>query len=1079
MSDSKQSSTGSVPQTQAQTDLASQASQPQNTFIPAPPPAVSGFIRYFDDPNHDGEAVARSHLALSEYRASLRSEMETEGYPFRVRSAHQTGLPAQMSGLLDRAVVDEVGGEFRDPADAAYVAGQWLNDPRVSPILSGLDRDVALNRPLWSEPEVLLMPSSGSDYTNAHVAFHQMHGEIPVHGGRLVVHLTDGSRRVAASSSYMPLIEDLTGLDLPQNFEAEKPGAIELARQALLDMLPPPDGLPLYWEALDPWLDGAKGPDQWTDEQTHLVELLALSLAYLHDIDQEGADYLVGLARGGELAPLLGLLGKRHPADPEDRPKLSVVPYRGSELFIFPFGGSYYLATQIEYLPPRPRTPYRVFIDVQGWNVLGEPDPLASFHPPIEIFESSDQALNLSSTPLMGALGDRQTPLDALAAGLDQFATISHPLQTHGSDQEVVNVAYHALRIFNHFKGLLGGDASRIIGYKYPDPAEGPNTQNRGIHLRVKRPGPTYQVKVFLEDSTNPKEICLQTDTLQAGSFVGLATDYPPGNPRKVYAPSLDPEVIYHEMTHALLWMIQRAPFALHGNSVPFWRALWEGYADYFGRSLGARRDTSANTTGENRWAASAYRDYGSDKAMAPKGPFQDDRDRLAFPNLYSAPDSDPNSHAVYRMGEIWARALWDVRTELNDADAADRLVLNAYMHLHGWVANFEGAAEAIILELSRSGAALEAIGRIKGKFAARRIFAESGTQALVEGKEKNVPNSSLILVGSDAGVAQFTGTPGTQWQHIKDLDVVALTANGLTANLNPVPPNARETVYAATELDIDNLVAGSGIYRNASPPNAGGWQKLAQSLPDGSLPLCLAEDRGMLFVGTPSGVWQLDAGNPGAGWVHWTPGALNTFGDLVLHLVPAVVREKNTLVERHLLLAATYDRGGRLTVLPTPPNRTPGPWMRMVTDLPQPSGSARMTCVALVGDTVYIGTLAHGIWRRRQVQYSPGLGLVGGAWVNMPHHPAMTGKAITCLAYAPATDQLLAGTNDGVFRHNRAANGSWRPAGPPGTMVRQILAAGGALYLATYNSGLCKGTLSGAGNINWLAPFPPPPEQS
>jgi hypothetical protein len=59
-------------------------------------------------------------------------------------------------------------------------------------------------------------------------------------------------------------------------------------------------------------------------------------------------------------------------------------------------------------------------------------------------------------------------------------------------------------------------------------------------------------------------------------------------------------------MAHALMWLLHRAPFDSRHDSVPFGRALLEGYANYLARSLAARSDPSP---GAGQWARASYRD--------------------------------------------------------------------------------------------------------------------------------------------------------------------------------------------------------------------------------------------------------------------------------------------------------------------------------------------------------------------------------------------------------------------------------------------------------------------------------------
>ena len=963
-------------------------------FIPAPALAAAGFVRFSGDPNYDANAVAVSQKSLLEYEKIFSGWMKEDKYPLRIRLARHTGLPAQLTGLLDEIA------HIKEAASALDVARSWLAKTVISAALLG-DEKVVSDEERLRDPQVVQMSAPGEGQLNAHVTFRQWLGELPVHGGQVVVHLTDGLKRVAVSNSYMPLKLDST-LKPPPDLEKAKARARELARQALLDMLPPQDAVGLYWDELAPWLVGKMDVSTWGDDQMRWLDLLLRGLVGIQAIPPEKAAAVWAMATGKDLdgAPM----------------RLDVVPYAGSEVFIFPFGGKYYVAMQIEYVPARPQNPYRVFVDVQGWNVLGEPDPLASFAP--QVFSSSanvpDNAQQLTALELQ-----------TLATDLDHFALISHPLASNQDDPEVVNVAYHTVQMFNHFKWLLNNDDSKLVSYRYPDAVNGPNTQRQGLLLRVKISGSDYIMKTFLESDTNPKEIWFQTD--QSG---GLLVSDPPN--KKVYAPSLDPEVIYHELTHAFSWMINRSPFELHSNSIPFWRPLTEGYANYFGRSLGARADTSANTSGDNLWAAAAYPKamWDTEEALSRQN-MVDNQDRLAVPDLY--PNVSTQGHAVYQVGMVWARALWNLRV-LIGADDAAKAALNAYMHLHGWIVNYETAAEALLLELERVSIAPNTIAQFQNKLADRGIYAERGVQALVEGKDDN--DNSIVMVGADKLLGQVSNNV---WSNTRsDLDVIALAASG-----------DGRTLYAATV---------TGVYQNADPPDDASWT-LLPGFPSDLTPLCITEDQGFAYVGTPNGVWRFHAANAAAGWTAWRRNDATGFSGIAWDLIAAQVLGIDNNVY-HVLLVAGLNNLGRLTEIAGPQGvrSQPDVWVPITCDPPDPPSNARTTCLTFLDNTLYLGTLAHGIWRRQNLQYEPGFGLTGGQCQKMPALVEMNDKAILCLAHDSVGHCLLAGTNDGIFFHDlQQPSSAWYPlpGAPAKMMVRQILVVGSDLYVATFNQGL------------------------
>jgi hypothetical protein len=135
-----------------------------------------------------------------------------------------------------------------------------------------------------------------------------------------------------------------------------------------------------------------------------------------------------------------------------------------------------------------------------------------------------------------------------------------------------------------------------------------------------------------------------------------------------------------------------------------------------------------------------------------------------------------------------------------------------------------------------------------------------------------------------------------------------------------------------------------------------------------------------------------------------------------------------------------------------------PGKWFGLGTV----AAGARVTAVAFLNDTLYVGTLAHGIWRAPGVVYDPqqdSINKVGHPSVDweqnmMPAIPA--GQAILRLVADPANQRLIAATRAGLFVHHPQPDDGWTqlPNGPDGATVTDLLLDGAFPIIASYDQG-------------------------
>ncbi|MGE5264304.1 MAG: hypothetical protein ACM3S0_13055 [Acidobacteriota bacterium] len=669
-----------------------------------------------------------------------------------------------------------------------------------------------------------------------------------------------------------------------------------------------------------------------------------------------------------------------------------IAPYAGRELFVFPFAGNYYLAYNVELTSPSEDVGWRVFVQANTGTVLGAPENVlahANIHrtatDPATLLTQAE--LDALSQPEIGAAGTIDPPIPAISryiqwnlfdpAGLGAAIDLAAGDigNATGPTLEAVSVAFHSRTLLKHFAWTCGASTSRL---GFPGP-------NR-IRIQVGKPGPNLDMG-FNPASADPKLITFQSDT---GN--GLQDAH------VVREPGFDPEVIYHELAHALMFLLNRDPFDLQQTSVPFGRALVEGYAMYFARSLAARSDS--DHPGEH-WARGAYAAWGDEWALAHTG--GGTGDRLPAPNLYPDRSTGPTDFLpIYNVGMIWARALWDIRQALGNPDLVDRAALNAFNYVPGYVPSFESAAEGFVDSLSNSGDRATAIGL----FADRGILADRGVRAVALAN-----HAQVRLAGTDVGVLRFDAASG-QWRQWSDggiLDIVALASD---------PQGSM--VYAATEKGI--------LRRDTINPGAS-WQSV-DTWTFKETPLSLVFATPNLFVGTSRGVYVNNAPDGNGTWSRFEGGlamedlvvALAT-GDTVIH--PAA----GAPIPLTILFAANMGSPQRRPI-------SAGVGWESAGAFPPNDPVITITIAAdSINNTVYVGTLNHGIWRNAFTGTS--------AW-NQDAAPITVG-AVLDLCVANGT--VYAATTTGLFERAGAA---WQavPGAPTGILTRVAASADASILL-------------------------------
>ena len=881
-----------------------------------PPPGVYGYATLFTPAP---EVLQRSHWALDGYREEYEEPYPNERpYPWRMVTARHTGLPALLRGFLDEQE------PFDAPGYADEIASEWLFQNLRPQALFGLSPSEARQRLKRQREEIdasQMQVKRGHDKKLVHVRYQQWHQDWPIFGGQVIVHLASRDRRTSVTSSYFPL--DATMDFVP---EIDRATAIALAQQALAGYVDEREAIGLYRSVLYPRLEvpetGQPSAEQWRPIHSRMAGTMVEDLAAFSETHDHVFSDLEELAASG----LPATLDQLHPLPKSLDYRLDelgltawhadAVPYAGSDLFIFPFAGDYHLAYQVELSSPDYSQTWRVFVDAETGDVLGRPENCI-FH--VHYYATAGDVLDkkrsqkkLELNPcrdfmLVGLYKKNAPP------GQDPKPNWSHN-QTSGSNFEATNIAIHAKKVYDHFVDVCKVDASRLQSYEHDGQVVTP-----GLRVRVAKSDTHLDMGFNNAAGLHPKLITFQTDQRN-----GLIV-----NGKKAHNPAYDPEVVYHEVTHGLMWLLNRHPFDQPITSVPFGRALVEGYANYFGRSLAAASDTLSDPD-QFLWARAAYRKaYWNNRWALSRDEWVVGKDLLPAPNLY--PHQKTEGLPVYDVGMIWARALWDLRSILRP-DTVDRLALEAYEYLHGWVANFELAAEGLLDAAAKTDIPeFDQAGR--QAFALRGILAGQSIQALARADDVLLDGGqkgTILLAGADAGLMRSTDD-GQNWEDWGDLpgrqtltDVVDLAVED-------------KTFYAATE---------TGVYWRASDGDE--WSPVGE-WPVDQTPFSLIAAQGKLYAGTGRGVWRFDASDDGEGWAIFNNPDHTAFEGLALDLAFASVPSLDADVLYTASFSAVHYR-----------DVDPRGWLNKIVD------DAAVVAAAAQGDSAYLGTLAHGIWRLR-----------------------------------------------------------------------------------------------------------------
>lgn len=909
-------------------------SQP-DSYIPNPSPLDGTYATWFRPTNPAVLSYTRARLAL--YREQYEERAQAyRRYPFRLLTARRTGLPIFLRGFLDPPqTFTRSDDEALDP-----IATQWLFDDLRVGALVGLDANRASQqlRRTAQPPRV----------------------------------------RFGERASELRVIDEADAVIQSQIEQERQEQAVPFVPQAHIPFQQWHKEWPLFGAQVVVHMTSA-------DERTSVT-----SSYYPIDSDQVFKPVLTDPEPAFELAFTAlrdyfyrsGLAEHSYfPFFDPDAWHFHSTPYAEQTPFILPFAGDYHLVYQIDITSFDYSQRWRVFVDCEREIVLGQPERLK--------LDAQYYANAADVLAVPGILQNTQFPDNPcktyMDIGIYQAGLSSNdgPVNwgqsnSPGPHFEAANVATHATKLFNYFVnlGIAQADLEQV-------------DQNGTVKLRarVAKPGlPELDMGFFFGEATPQQQQWINFQSDNSDNQNGLPTLAT----KRVHHPTYDPEVIYHELTHAFMWLMNRDAFDGVNSNIPFGRALLEGYANYFARSLAVRYEEVVGirvASGDQPWARAAYRtdttaqDWADRWAMA-RAKQDDGQDRLPIPNLY--PSLDTTGLPVYDVGMIWARGMWDLRGEVPSL-ALDEFALGAFDYLHGWIATPELVVEGMI-DVAKSAAD----GGEHFDKAAEEIFATRGIVANQRIQAISSLNST-VLVGADAGLLRSLDD-GQTWEPEPWDEAQTVSGDPLDPLRNVVALSVEgSTFLAATE---------TGIWQRNDGDSA--WQPIGD-WPSIQTPYVMDVFDGTIYVGTGNGVWWYD--HAADKWRHLVSGNPDTdFVGAVLDLSFAV-----PAAGEKWLIVASFGEARRCNVS----GSTALEWL----SIPNDSGIP-ICSVAVRDNDLYLGTFNGGLQRFSfSNPFDPP--------VSDASPTAVTGAVLT-LCNRPG--ELIAASTTALFTKDFSAPNKWDP---------------------------------------------------
>ncbi|KAA3662453.1 MAG: hypothetical protein DWQ04_13435, partial [Chloroflexi bacterium] len=880
----------------------------------------------------DPEQRTVSREALRELREIYddpRNADQRQTYPWRLGFLPATGLPALLRTRLDNAPTSQ-------PNDQSPSLLEVLNDSQTRAIL-GLDEG-ALTKPenQFQPGPIIKLKNNPNDETPTvcHYTYHQFYNGFRVLGGSLRIHGLLGDKRAAITSSYLPIPDNYpfgsngNGHEAPLEPRIGEEETKQIAVTAVIQTQPVQDAVPILVMAIRKAL--------LKNDQETLVEALGslreqtdgafgrlVITADLWLLQRSGLIRVVGRL----LVPLvLFLSGANRTAV-----NVEIMPVNDNDLAITAFAAAYRLISRVRVHIPG-YDPWYVLVDRKSGQVLGE--PLTAVARTQKYYQNSGEAW-----PAKDPTGEIK---DINISNLQTYvAELPDETKLESASEELTNIAVHAQQFLDHLITVCGVEATLLQGYTHNGTEYSP-----GLEVRID---PNSATGFFYGDDTNPKQIRFQKDN---GNDILVGDN-------KVFAPALDPEVVRHEFTHGFSWLLNPDPWDTPDILGPFSRALQEGYAMYLARSVAVNQDENENG---KIWARAAYREndwkyrWQLDRTNSQAG-----CDLLPAPNVYPAGSFKAGDLANYDVGMIWARALWDLRRVLGNGNQADKLVVRTMPYLHGYIANFELAAEAILDVDIKLMENLNLANGSQPIWAGRGIAAGQGVYGFAQA------NDGTLIAATDAGILLYSDVDN-KWNFDSNSPGDDTSASAILTGIVAVA-GYDDTLYAAVQLP-PNSNAGSGntqwqpnMYSRTTDPSndwtpLGNWPDETNEATPLSL---LLLDGGTLLVGTSRGVYQLVGGSwqitgkldPGNDQ-HGSPDDLRKSAFAALGLVK--VDSSGTIKYVHAITPNSIRR------IKSDKFSTWN-WKEPTSGIFY-NGTARPTAIVEWKNDVYIGTLENGLWK-------------------------------------------------------------------------------------------------------------------
>lgn len=381
--------------------------------------------------------------------------------------------------------------------------------------------------------------------------------------------------------------------------------------------------------------------------------------------------------------------------------KYTIYDNRKSKLKIIPFHGSFFIAYEIIAKNHRTGETISIFIDSSTGKAIGLPTFLNRFSD-TSYYKNSVDALSKNHSFI--DLSTKEIPISPFQLSFDQGESwIDNNASEEKKREKFLekNIIYHSKKTYDYFSKLE---------IKYRNNETG-NLEHNLKDVSVIKDyiditlGRYSDPAVFVTPNENQNKATVKFTNLKTiKSRKANNVECDENNKHiecyYVYNPTEDPEIIYHEITHALMWMIYPLPFRAHplGSKDSYANgAILEGFANYFAASIGADTDDISK---EHIWARASFTEnhggsLSNNENWGRRWVFNYSGSSSLLSQYFKI-DLDKDPYLTYDVGMILGEVLWEIRSIIGRS-YADKLALVSYGCTFGWMSNFEALAEGFI----------------------------------------------------------------------------------------------------------------------------------------------------------------------------------------------------------------------------------------------------------------------------------------------------------------------------------------------------------------------------------------------